>query len=131
MLRGAGSLLAMGYRTSSGLVMLAFCAQALVAFLPPSPDPCVCTDATCCRSAKRPAAARASCHDDEPEPAASVRCHHPGRDVQLPATIALLPPSTAAAPAQRPQAVARRAATHPLAGFSRLDLPPPRPPRSA
>ena len=131
MLRGAGSLLAMGYRTSSGLVMLALCAQALAALTPPPTDPCACTDATCCRTAKRPAPARASCHDDRPEPAASLRCHHPEQDVRLSATIALLPASTAAAPAEHPEAIARRPATGPLAGFSRLDLPPPRSSRPA
>ena len=130
MLRG-GSLLAKAHRTSSGLVLWALCAQVLVAFLPPPLDPCACTDSTCCRTAKRPPAARASCHDDAPEPAASMRCHHPEQDVRLPAAIALLPATAAAAPAGHPEAMAGRAAPGPLTGFSRLDLPPPRSSRAA
>jgi hypothetical protein len=127
MRRGAGSLLAMGPRTSGGLVILALCAQGLAAFAPPPLDPCACTDAACCRAAKKPAPARASCHDDQ-EPA-SLRCHHPEQDVQLPATIALLPAPTAFAPAELPREITPRAGARPLAGFSRLDLPPPRSPR--
>jgi len=125
MQRGAGFLL--GIRTSGGLVILAVCAQALIAFAPPPIDPCACTDAVCCRTAKRPAPARASCHDDQAP--ASLRCHHPEQDVRLPATIALLPAPTALAPAELPREITYRAVARPLAGFSRLDLPPPRSPR--
>ena len=120
MLRGAGSL-----------VLTALCVQGLAVFLPPPADPCVCSDSTCCRTAKRPAAPRASCHDEASRPAARLRCHHPEQDVPLPATIALLPAPTPAAPSETPKAIAARAATSPLRGFSRLDLPPPRPPRAA
>lgn len=130
MRRGAGSLLAVGPRIPGGLVILAFWAQALTAFAPPPADPCACTDAACCRAARRPAPARASCHDDQ-EPAASLRCRHPEQDVRLPATIALLPSPAAAAPAERPRELAARSAPGPLAGFSRLDLPPPRSSRAA
>jgi hypothetical protein len=120
MLRGAGSL-----------VLTALCVQALAAFVPPPSDPCDCTDSTCCRSAKHPTAPRASCHDDQSAPAASLRCHHPEQDVRLPATMALLPAAPAASPAGHPEAVAGRPPTSPLTGFSRLDLPPPRSPRPA
>jgi hypothetical protein len=120
MLRGAGSL-----------VLTALCVQGLAGFLPPPPDPCVCSDSACCRTAKRLPTARASCHDEASRPAARLRCHHPEQDVPLPATIALLPAPTPAAPSETPKAIAARAATSPLAGFSRLDLPPPRPPRAA
>ena len=120
MLRGAGSL-----------VLTALCVQTLAAFVAPPPDPCECTDSTCCRSVKRPAAPRASCHDDQSAPAASLRCHHPEQDVRLPATIALLPAAPAAAPAAHPQAITGRCPPSPLTGFSRLDLPPPRSPRPA
>ena len=120
MLRGAGAL-----------VLTALCIEALAAFVSPPSDPCTCTDSTCCRTAKRPPAARASCHDDAPEPAASMRCHHPEQDVRLPAAIALLPATAAAAPAGHPEAMAGRAAPGPLTGFSRLDLPPPRSSRAA
>ena len=120
MLRGAGSL-----------VLTTLCIQALAAFVPSPSDPCACTDSTCCRTAKRPPAPRASCHDDQAAPAATMRCHHPEQDVRLPATIALLPASTAAAPAWHSEAVAGRSPTSPLTGFSRLDLPPPRVPRAA
>jgi hypothetical protein len=120
MLRGAGSL-----------VLTALCVQGLAVFVPPPSDPCVCSDSTCCRTAKRPVAPRASCHDEQTEPAASLRCHHPEQDVRLPAAIAVLPASTAVAPAWHAEAVAGRSPTSPLTGFSRLDLPPPRVPRAA
>jgi hypothetical protein len=119
MLRGAGSL-----------VLTTLCIQALDVFARPPSDPCMCTDSTCCRTAKKPAA-RASCHDDESAPAASMRCHHPEQDVRLPATVALLPASTTAAPAPRAEAVAVVFPASLLTGFSRLDLPPPRSPRAA
>jgi hypothetical protein len=116
-----------GYRTFGSFVILALCGQGLAAFAPPPIDPCACTDAACCRAAKKPAPARASCHDDQ-DPA-SLRCHHPEQDVRLPATIALLPAPTALAPAELPREITPRAVIRPLAGFSRLDLPPPRSPR--
>lgn len=128
MRRGAGGPPAKGHRTSSILVV-ALCAQALAAFLPTPPDPCACSEATCCRAAKRPAAARASCHDGEAVPAAVLRCHHPERDVPLPTISALLPASTATSSEIRLEALAGHPATRPVAGFSRLDLPPPRAPR--
>lgn len=120
MLRGAGFI-----------VLTALSLQALAAFAPTPSDPCACTDSTCCRSAKRPPAARASCHDDQPAPAASMRCHHPDQDARLPATIALLPASTPAAKMSPAEAVAAVFPAGPLTGFSRLDLPPPRVPRAA
>jgi hypothetical protein len=121
----------MGPRIRSALVMLAFCAQGLAAFAPARPDPCACTGGACCRAAKRPAPARGRCHDAQPEPSARLQCHHPEQDVQLPVTIALLPVSPTTAPAGYAEALAGRSATSLLPGFSRLDLPPPRPPRTA
>jgi hypothetical protein len=130
-LRGARFFSAIHPRVSSGLVMLAFCAQGLAAFAPARPDPCACTEGACCRAAKRPAPARARCHDAPTEPSASLQCHHPEREVRLPAAIALLPVPVVTAPAWQPEATAGRSATSPLPGFSRLDLPPPRSPRVA
>jgi hypothetical protein len=118
-------------RGAASLVMTALSFQALAAFVPPPSDPCACTDSTCCRTAKRAPAPRTSCHDDQAAPAATMRCHRPEQDVRLPATIALLPASTAAAPAWHSEAVAGRSPTSPLTGFSRLDHPPPRVPRAA
>jgi len=131
MLRGAGPVSAISARISGGLVMLAFCAQGLAAFAPARPDPCACTEAACCRAAKKPAPARASCHDAQPAPSSSLQCHHPEQEVRLPATIALLPVPVTTAPAWHPEAVAGRSAANPLPGFTRLDLPPPRSPRAA
>src|SRR5207245_1029776 len=131
MLRGAGSLLAIGHRISSGLVILGLAAQGAAVFAPVKPDPCSCSEAACCRAARRPAPARAGCHDAQPEPSASLKCHHPEQEVRLPATIALLPVPVTTAPAGQPGAMAGRSTTSPLPGFSRLDLPPPRSPRVA
>ena len=130
-LRGAGLLSAIHPRISTGLVMLAFCAQGLATFAPARPDPCACTEGTCCRAAKRAAPARARCHDAPPEPSARLQCHHPEQEVQLPVIIALLPASATTAPTGHRQALAGRSATSLLTGFSRLDLPPPRSPRAA
>jgi hypothetical protein len=131
MLRGAGSLLAIGHRISSGLVILGLAAQGAAVFAPVKPDPCSCSEAACCRAAKRPAPARASCHDAQPAPSSSLQCHHPEQEVRLPATIALLPVPVTTAPAWHPEAIAGRSAANPLPGFTRLDLPPPRSPRAA
>ena len=130
-LRGARFFSAIRPRVSSGLVMLAFCTQGLAAFAPARPDPCACTEGACCRAAKRPAPARARCHDAATEPSASLQCHHPEQDVQLPVMIALLPVPPTTAPARHAEALAGRPATSLRTGFSRLDLPPPRPPRAA
>ena len=131
MLRGACPVSAISARISGGLVMLAFCAQGLAAFAPARPDPCACTEGACCRAAKRPAPARTRCHDAQPEPSASLQCHHPEQEGQLPVMIALRPVPPTTAPAGHPEAIAGRAATSLLTGFSRLDLPPPRSPRAA
>ena len=130
-LRGAGPLSAIRPRVSSGLVMLAFCAQGLATLAPARPDPCACTEGVCCRAAKRPAPARARCHDAPTEHPASLQCHHPEQEVPLPVLIALLPVPPAGAPAGHAEALAGRSATSLLTGFSRLDLPPPRSPRAA
>ena len=130
-LRAARFLSAIRPRVSSGLVMLAFCAQGLATFAPARPDPCACTEGTCCRAAKRAAPARARCHDAPPEPSARLQCHHPEQEVRLPVMTALLPVSPTTAPARHAEGFAGRAATSLPTGFSRLDLPPPRSPRAA
>ena len=130
-LRGAGPFSAIRPRIQSALVVLAFCAQGLATFAPARPDPCACREGACCRAAKRPAPARARCHDAAPEPSARWQCHHPEQDVQLPEIIALLPASATTAPAGHREALAARSVTSLLTGFSRLDLPPPRSPRAA
>ena len=129
--RGARFFSAIRPRVSSGLVMLAFCAQGLATFAPARPDPCACTEGACCRAAKRPAPARARCHDAPTEPSARLQCHHPEQDVRLPVMIALLPIPPPAATAGHAGALAGRRGTSLLTGFSRLDLPPPRSPRAA
>ena len=131
MLHGAGSFLAMGHRISSGLVILGLAAQGAAVFAPAKRDPCSCSQAACCRAAKRPAPARARCHDAQPEPSASLQCHHPEQEVQLPVMIALLPVPPTTGPAGHDETLAGRPATSLLTGFSRLDLPPPRSPRAA
>src|SRR6266480_3097008 len=98
-LRGARFFSAVRPRVSSGLVMLAFCAQGLAAFAPARPDPCACTEGACCRAAKRPAPARARCHDAPTEHPASLQCDHPEQDVPLPVLIALLPAPPTGTPA--------------------------------
>jgi len=130
-LRAARFLSAIRPRVSSGLVMLAFCAQGLAAFAPAKLDPCACTEGACCRAAKRPAPVRARCHDAQPESSAHLQCHHPEQDVRLPVMIALLPVSPTTAPARYAECVAGRSATSLPTGFPRLDLPPPRSPRPA
>jgi len=118
----------MSRRLPGALLALAFGAQSLAAFAGAKAQSCACTEALCCRVAKKPAPA--ACHHVESGSAGSLRCHHPAELFRLPVTIAVLPAPVALRPRWRTTILAPPAAIHPHEGFSRLDSPPPRPPRA-
>ena len=89
----------MSRRLPGALLALAFGAQSLAAFAGAKAQSCACTEALCCRVAKKPAPA--ACHHVESGSAGSLRCHHPAELFRLPVTIAVLPAPVALRPRWR------------------------------
>jgi hypothetical protein len=121
----------MGPGILAGLMAIVLAAPSVLPLVRLVVDACACHDAVCCCAPRKASADPRTCHGRPGPGSATLSCHESGADERRPTTIAMVAEPATSTIEQRPTGTPEALPTVVRAGFSRIDLPPPRRPASA